>query len=78
MRKKQHIEDFQDFVDLVDFSGKALVKEHDNFLQVPCGVSQAKYASKKPKLEATKCTWKKVLWMNFKVQNFYSESMLKV
>ena len=56
MRKKQHIEDFQDFVDLVDFSGKALVKEHDNFLQVPCGVSQAKYASKKPKLEAMKCT----------------------
>ena len=59
MRKKQHIEDFQDFVDLVDFSGKALVKEHDNFLQVPCGVSQAKYASKKPKLEAMKALERK-------------------
>ena len=51
MRKKQSIEDFQDFVDLVDFSGKALVMEHDDFLQLPRGVSQAKYASKKPKLQ---------------------------
>ena len=51
MRKKQGIEDFQDFVDLVDFSGKALVMEHDDFLQITRDVSQAKYASKKPKLE---------------------------
>ena len=36
---------------LVDFSGKALVIEHDNFLQIARGLSQAKYASKKPKLE---------------------------
>ena len=40
MRKKQRIEDFQDFVDLVDFSGKALVMEHDDLLQIPRGVSQ--------------------------------------
>ena len=32
MRKKQSVGDFQDFVDLVDFSRKAPVMEHDNFL----------------------------------------------
>ena len=51
MRKKQGIEDFQDFVDLVDFSRKALVMEHDDFLQITGDVSQAKYGSRKPKLE---------------------------
>ena len=39
MRKKQHIQDFQDFADFVNFSRKALVMEHDNFLQIPHGVS---------------------------------------
>ena len=39
MRKKQRTEDFQDFVDLVDFSGKALLMKHDDFLQIPRGVS---------------------------------------
>ena len=50
-RKKQHIEDFQNFADLVDFSGKTLLMGHDKFLQNSHGVYQAKYASKKPKLE---------------------------
>ena len=49
--KKQHIQDFQDSVDLVHFSGKPLVMEHAGFLQIPRGAFQAKYASKKPKLE---------------------------
>ena len=42
MRKKQSVGDFQDFVDLVDFSGKTPVMEHDDFLQILCGLSQAK------------------------------------
>ena len=81
MRKKQRNEDFQDFVDLVDFSGKALLMKHDDFLQIPRGVSQAKYARKKPKLfdsSRTICTGRKAIWMNLKVQNFCSESMLQV
>ena len=32
-RKKQHIEDFQNFADLVDFGGKTLLMGHDKFLQ---------------------------------------------
>ena len=50
MKKKQRIQDFQYFIDLVDFSGKAHVMEHVNFLQILRDVSRAKYASKKPKL----------------------------
>ena len=68
-------------VDLVDFSGKALLMKHDDFLQIPRGVSQAKYARKKPKLfdsSRTICTGRKAIWMNLKVQNFCSESMLQV
>ena len=38
-------------MDLVDFSGKALAMEHDDFLQITRDLSQAKYASKKAKLE---------------------------
>ena len=51
IRKKQHIQDFQHFVDLVHFSGKPLVMEHAGFLQIPRGAFQAKYASKNSKLE---------------------------
>ena len=51
MRKQRRVEDFQDFVNLVDSCGKSLVMEYNNFFKFPRGVSQAKYASKKPKLE---------------------------
>lgn len=51
MRKQRRVEDFQDFVNLVDSCGKSLVMEYNSFFKFPRGVSQAKYASKKPKLE---------------------------
>ena len=60
--------------------------EHDDFLQIPRGVSQASTLARN--LEAIQVVrfergsnemhWKESNIMNFKVQNFYSESMLKV
>ena len=51
MKKKTRVEDFQDFVDLVNASGKFFVMDCKSFWFVPCGVSQGKYASEKPELE---------------------------
>ena len=44
MRQKKRVEDFQDFVDIVNNCGRALVMGFDDFLEFPKGVSQAKYA----------------------------------
>ena len=44
MREKKGLEDFQDFVDIVDTYGLSIVMN-------PCVVSQAKYTASKPKLE---------------------------
>ena len=62
MKKKTRVEDFQDFVDLENACGKSFVVDYQGFLLVPRGVSQGKYASKKPKLE------------NFQVVMFKSRS----
>ena len=51
MRQKKRVEDFQDFVDIVNNCGRALVIGFDDFLEFPKGVSQAKYAQNKPRLE---------------------------
>ena len=51
MRQKKRVEDFQDFVDIVNNCGRALVMSFDDFFEFPKGVSQAKYAQNKPKLE---------------------------
>ena len=51
MRKKKNVEDFQDFCDIVDKSGQALVMKYDDFYLVPRGVSQGKYASGKPLMD---------------------------
>ena len=51
MRQMKRVEDFQDFVEIVDKCGKALVMKYSDFYDVPKGLSQAVYASEKPKLE---------------------------
>ena len=51
MRQKKRVEDFQDFVDIVEKCGKSLVMRFSDFLQFPKGVSQGNYVSNKPKLE---------------------------
>ena len=51
MRQKKRVEDFQDFVDIVEKCGKSLVMRFSDFFQFPKGVSQGNYASNKPKLE---------------------------
>ena len=51
IRQKRRVEDFQDFVDIIDCCGKALVMNFDDFFDFPRGVSQGKYAEGKPKLE---------------------------
>ena len=54
MRKKR-IEDFQDSVDLVDYSGKALVMEHDDFLQIP----RARNQETKAGSHSSRSIWKR-------------------
>ena len=51
MQQKKRVEDFQDFVHIVNNCGRALVMSFDDFFEFPKGVSQAKYAQNKPKLE---------------------------
>ena len=51
MRQKKRVEDFQDFVDIVEKCGKSLVMRFSDFFQFLKGVSQGNYASNKPKLE---------------------------
>ena len=51
MKQKKRVEDFQDFVNVVEKCGKSLQMKCNDFYNYPKGVSQAKYASKKPKLE---------------------------
>ena len=49
MRQKKRVEDFQDFVDIVNNCGRALVMSFNDFFEFPKGVS--KYAQNKPRLE---------------------------
>ena len=82
IRKKQHIQDFQDSVDLVHFSGKPLVMEHADFLQIPRGAFQAKYASKKPKLEVIQVVRfergsNEMRWKESNVDEFQSAEFLQ-
>ena len=82
IRKKQHIQDFQDSVDLVHFSGKPLVMEHAGFLQIPRGAFQAKYASKKPKLEVIQVVRfergsSEMRWKESNVDEFQSAEFLQ-
>ena len=51
MRKLKKVEDFEDFVGIVNKCGQAVVMKYDDFFQIPRGVSTAKYAKNKPKLE---------------------------
>ena len=51
MRQKKRVEDFQDFIDIVNKCGISLVMNFDDFFKIPKGLSQAKYTSNKPKLE---------------------------
>ena len=51
MKKKTRVEDFQDFADLDNACGNSFVVDYQGFFLVSRGVSQGKYASKKPKLE---------------------------
>ena len=51
IRQKKRVEDFQDFVDIVNNCGRALVMSFDDFFEFPKGVSQVKYVQNKPKLE---------------------------
>ena len=75
------MEDFQDFIDLVNSSGKSLVMEFKDFLDFPRGVSRGKYAQDKPKLEDVQVVLlkrgsDKIFWKsghsenNFKDQQF--------
>ena len=54
MRKKR-IEDFQDSVDLVDYNGKVLVMEHDDFLQIP----RARNQEAKTGSHSSRSIWKR-------------------
>ena len=49
--KKKRLEDFQDFVDIVNTCGQSIVMNYHDFFEIPRGVSHAKYTAIKPKLE---------------------------
>jgi len=51
MRRRKRVEDFQDFVKIVDSCGKSLLMDFSDFFEIPKGLSQAKYTCNKPKLE---------------------------
>ena len=50
MREKKRVEDFQDFQDIVTKKGKSLLMEVGDFLDIPKGISSAKFAQLKPNL----------------------------
>ena len=50
MQQRKKVEDFQDFIDIVNNCGKTFMNFND-FFEFPKGMSQAKYVSNKPKLE---------------------------
>ena len=68
MRTKKRVDNFEDFVSIVNSKGKSIVMKFDDFYHIPKGVSQAKYAQHKPKLDlvqivefrkgSTKMFWK--------------------
>ena len=50
MRKKRNIQGFQNFIEVVDKCGQALVMKFDDFYHIPKGVSSGNFALRKPKL----------------------------
>lgn len=51
IKKKRKLENFEDFVKIVEDEGKALEMKYDDFILIPRGVSQGNYAKNKPRLE---------------------------
>ena len=87
--KKKRLEDFQDFVNIVDICGQSIVMDYHDFFEIPYGVSQAKYTASKPKLKNIQSVKfdkgsKRMFWKTSHTQEeFYSshfskESSLKV
>ena len=83
MRQKKRVEDFQDFVDIVNNCGRALVMSFDYFFEFPKSVSQAKYAQNKPKLQDVRVVKfvrgsNQICWKNdHRDNNFKSSSILQ-
>ena len=73
------MEDFQDFIELVNSSGKSLVMEFKDFLDFPRGVSQGKYTQGKPKLEDIQVVLfkrgsDKIFWKSSHSENDFKDS----
>ena len=54
MRKPRNLDNFNDFIRIVDDKGISLLINVEDFLHIPRGISQGEYAKSKPKLEGVK------------------------
>ena len=53
-KKRRMMDNFHDFVDVVEKNGEALVMKYDDFCHIPHGVSQGSFARYKPKLDTVR------------------------
>ena len=80
MKKKRRMDNFHDFVDVVEKNGEALVMKYDDFCHIPHGVSQGSFARYKPKLDTVRVAhfqrgsqmlhWRTITKVNYTRQNF--------
>ena len=54
IKQAKRVEDFSDFISIINEHGKTVEMEFFDFFDIPKGVSQGKHASKKPNLDKVK------------------------